>query len=335
MHSSFQPFQHEQPQPGEWPSPDSQPWTSWRHVADKAYTTQESVLHDGYTSLDSFSPNNSKFTNAVPKRAKMQTGCVSCLIQGIACDPANPSCQLAISTDWNLNVDDEMDVDHVRPVDSVMSLSLIRPDTKWRRSWRERHSLNFFVNYSAPQMAGLFDSAFWQRLVIQKSFQEPAILHALTAIGALHETILQRSFPDEKRKAQSMEFALGQCNRAIACLTNDSKRGAAPNTLVALSTCVLFTCFETLQGRTDSAVKHAFQGRRLLEASGRADPVTMAPSDDYIEHIRPLVDRLEVQATALLDKEQKPEIDTSDKTARLPHVERIFTLEHAHDSTLR
>ncbi|WPH00495.1 Hypothetical protein R9X50_00332400 [Acrodontium crateriforme] len=161
---------------------------------------------------------------------------------------------------------------------------------------------------------------------------EPAILHALTAIFALHETILQRSFLDEKRKAQATEFSLGQCNLAIASLTNDSQRGGAPNIIVALSTCKLFTCFETLQGRTDSAVKHAFQGRRLLEASGRADPLSITPSDDYVEHIRPLVDRLEVQATTLLDKEQRPEVDTSDKTARLPHVKRIFTLENAHDT---
>ncbi|KAM3414149.1 hypothetical protein BST61_g10807 [Cercospora zeina] len=271
-------------------------------------------------------------------RTKMQTGCIPCLIKGIQCDPANPDCRRAMSDDWAVNAgtrpgDDEEGVFHPD------SLTLFRPDTKWRRSWRERHCLNFFVNFSAPQMAGFFDSAFWQRMVIQTSYHEPAIRHAITAIGALHECIMQRAFADDKQKAKAMEFALNQCNKAIACLTaddgseHDPNRRRIPSSRLALTTCVLFTCFEAMQGRCDSAVNHALQGRRLMQATGRAAITTMSPSEeDDIEQMRPLVERLEVQATALLDKGRRPEIDTSGQTPPLPPIDYIFSLEHAHNT---
>jgi hypothetical protein len=273
-----------------------------------------------------------------PRQRKMQTGCIPCLIKGKPCDPRDPECRRAMSSDWNLNYTkgDDDDEFEAYPTPESMALSCYRPDMKWRRSWRERHSLNFFVNFSAPQMAGFFDSTFWQKMVIQMSYHEPAILHAITAIGALHEAIMQRAFADEKRKAQAMEFALNQCNRAISSLTGP-KRGRhgvrSPDSRLALMTCVLFTCFEAMQGRCDSAVNHALQGRRLLQATGRPNITTMAPSDeDDLEQMRPLVERLEVQATALLDKGKRPETDTSDQTAPLPPIEYIYSLDHAHNT---
>ncbi|GIZ48626.1 hypothetical protein CKM354_001167800 [Cercospora kikuchii] len=272
-------------------------------------------------------------------RTKMQTGCIPCLIKGIKCDPSNPDCRsTAISDDWAINAGTRPGEDE----DGVFypdSLTLFRPDTKWRRSWRERHCLNFFVNFSAPQMAGFFDSAFWQRMVIQTSYHEPAIRHAITAIGALHECIMQRAFADDKQKAKAMEFALNQCNKAIACLTaeegyeQDPNRRRIPSSRLALTTCVLFTCFEAMQGRCDSAVNHALQGRRLMQSTGRAAITSMSPAEeDDIEQMRPLVERLEVQATALLDKGRRPEIDTSGQTPPLPPIDYIFSLEHAHNT---
>jgi hypothetical protein len=257
-------------------------------------------------------------------------------VKGIPCDVNNPECTRAMSDQWTLN-------SSAMPgegIDSLPSLSLFKPDLQWRRSWRERHCLNFFVNFSAPQMAGFFDSAFWQRMVIQTSYHEPAIRHAITAIGALHECIMQRAFADEKQKAKAMEFALSQCNQAITCLTRNESNSSngfgessIPSTRLALTTCVLFTCFEAMQGRCDSAVNHALQGRRLLQATGRSAMTTMSPADDDdIEQMRPLIERLEVQATALLDKGRRPDIDTSGETPYLPPIDRIYSLEHAHNT---
>lgn len=242
-----------------------------------------------------------------------------------------------MSTEWRLNNDEGEQSE-----DQSTSLTVFRPDTTWRRSWRERHSLNFFVNFSAPQMSGFFDSTFWQKMVIQTSYYEPAILHAITAIGALHECIMQRAYGDERRRATAMSFALGQCNRAIAELTNGQKRTMGtdimgrsrrrPNSRVALTTCILFTAFEAMQGRCDSAVSHALQGRRLLQANDKpfASSMTRAEEED-LEYMRPIIERLEVQATALLDKGRRPEAEMSNWPP-LPPIERVYSLDHAHST---
>jgi len=242
-----------------------------------------------------------------------------------------------MSTDWNLNFQhDGRDEDESSPTPESLALSAFRPDTTWRRNWRERHSLKYFVHFTAPQLSGFFDSAFWQRTVIQTSYHEPAIMHAITAIGALHEAIMQRAFSDEKRKAQTMEFALHQCNRAISSLTGTKTKQArkTPDNRLALTTCVLFTCFEAMQGRCDSAVNHALQGRRLLQSSAASRDRISSKSagDDDVEQMRPLVERLEVQATALLDKGKRPETDSSDRVTPLPPVDFIFSLDHAHNT---
>ncbi|KAK5749608.1 hypothetical protein LTS12_020318 [Elasticomyces elasticus] len=298
---------------------------------------------EDYGKLASNSREHGAFLEEVRRKRKMQTGCIPCLVKGIPCDSRNPSCKRALSTDWNLNyAKDTNESSELDQTPEGMALSAYRPSTTWRRNWRERHSLNFFVNFTAPQMAGFFDSTFWQRMVIQTSYHEPAILHAITAIGALHEAIMQRAFADEGRKGKAMGFSLEQCNLAIAALTksNGEKSGRASGVVdnrLALTTCVLFTCFEAMQGRCDSAVNHALQGRRLLQASAASRKGMMLSNnsfgeDDDVEQMRPLVERLEVQATALLDKGKRPETDTSDATTPLPPVTFIFSLDHAHNT---
>jgi hypothetical protein len=273
----------------------------------------------------------------------MTTGCVPCLVVGIPCDPNNPSCKLAMSTEWGMNDansshDTDSDEHSLSP--GSAGLTTIRLDTKWRRNWRERHSLNFFVAFSAPQMAGFFENAFWSKC-IQYSYHEPVVLHAVSAIGSLHESILRGAFQDEKTKTQAVEFALTQCNRSISYLTgpserpvmgNDRSRGrkALPFPKLALIACVLFTCFEALQGHCDSAVRHALQGRALLEAHYKPSEPTVNDQEDEVEFLRTLVERLEVQATALLGKGDRPAIDDTSSVPPLPVVDRIYNLDHAH-----
>lgn len=76
------------------------------------------------------------------------------------------------------------------------SLTVFRPDTKWRRSWRERHSLNFFVNFSAPQMAGFFDSVFWQQMVFApfRVRGSPAISEAIKLLRRWLDPVAFRPF---------------------------------------------------------------------------------------------------------------------------------------------
>lgn len=167
-------------------------------------------------------------------------------------------------------------------------------------------------------------------------------MHAITAIGALHESILQRAFTDEQRKGKAMEFALAQCNKSISELMGSQAQSSGfdftgrciktPNSRLALTTCILFTSFEALQGRCDSAVSHALQGRRLLQATDKPssyDLTSMEKAD--LEYMRPIVERLEVQATALLDKGRRSGEEASTQSAALPTVQYPHNLDHAHN----
>jgi hypothetical protein len=294
--------------------------TSWRKESDAEYKISDS---------GSFGGNGTMMT----------TGCIPCLILGVPCDPSNPGCRLQLSSDWSINEHEPNSADGSAEHSMSPSLSMVRLDSKWQHNWRERHSLNFFVNYSAPQMAGFFENDFWSRC-IQYSYYEPVVLHAITAIGSLHESILQGAFQDEKRMAQAVEFALTQCNRSIAYLTGSNKAApeqgesrsckALPVSKLALIACVLFTCFESMQGHSDSAIKHALQGKALMESHHTPSHGTRSSEEEDIELMRPLVERLEVQATALVGSGGRHMTDETSSVPPLPAIDKIYNLDHAH-----
>ena len=131
---------------------------------------------------------------------------------------------------------------------------------------QEQHSLNFFVRHSAPQLAGYFDSPFWQRMVLQAGRHEPSVRHALAAIGSLHEKLLAGTVDPSQPQDTRTKFALEQCNKSIQYLVKpESAKETKPNLRLMLTTCVLFTCFEALQGHCEQAIIHATQGYSLLQ----------------------------------------------------------------------
>lgn len=91
-----------------------------------------------------------KSRSSLVSKGQMITGCVPCLIVGIPCNLKNPRCRLAMSTEWSANEGDgnstSESTDHGLSPNAV-GLNTLRLDTKWRRNWRERHSLNFFVTF--------------------------------------------------------------------------------------------------------------------------------------------------------------------------------------------
>lgn len=298
------------------------------------------TLRDGsHNSMEDTKRKSSSHVSASRAKSLMTTGCIPCLILGIPCDPDNPGCKLAISAEWSANRTQKREFGNGNDEEVLLPGSTspftIRLDTTWGRNWRERHSINFFATFSAPQMNGFFDSGLWSQC-IRYSYLEPVILHALSAIGSLHESILQGAFQDEKRKAQAIEFSLTQCNRSIGYLMDPNRKEQAgkSSTLsmekLALMACVLFTCFESLQGHCDSAVKHALQGKTLMEAHYNPQRSPAGAEEDDVEVLRTIVERLEVQATALVDRRARGGIDDTNSVPPLPAVNRIRSLDHAH-----
>lgn len=105
----------------------------------------------------------------------------------------------------------------------------------------ERRSFEFFLLNTAPQLAGDFECAFWERLLLQTVHHEPAIRHVTVALGSLHEHF-QRDEVSSRVLATDNTFAQRQYLRAIRCLMPSP--GASLSIDVCLISCVLFACFE-------------------------------------------------------------------------------------------
>lgn len=54
----------------------------------------------------------------------------------------------------------------------------------------ELRYFQLFQSQAAPKLSGPFSSQFWTRLVLQESHSEPAIRHAVVAVGALHKNMV-------------------------------------------------------------------------------------------------------------------------------------------------
>ena len=102
-------------------------------------------------------------------------------------------------------------------------------------------------------------------MVLQAGRHEPAVRHAIAAIGALHEKLLTGAVDPNRSQDEQTRFALEQCNKSIQHLVKPSDAGTKPDLRLMLTTCVLFTCFEALQGHCEQAIIHATQGYSLLQ----------------------------------------------------------------------
>ncbi|KAI9643492.1 hypothetical protein NHQ30_008111 [Ciborinia camelliae] len=132
----------------------------------------------------------------------------------------------------------------------------------------ERRSFNFFIDRTAPELAGFFESRFWISLVLQRCHSDPPIRHAAIALGALHESfkfgdvkLLEAGAIDNPKQ----RFALLQNNKAIRHLTGHLSHGGNPQSPeVILISCLLFICFEAMQGNNQAAFSHLNSGLKIL-----------------------------------------------------------------------
>ena len=109
---------------------------------------------------------------------------------------------------------------------------------------QERRSFQFFLLKTAPQLAGDFECAFWERLLLQTVHHEPAIRHVTVALGSLHEQSQRDTGAPFSSRILTTDnsFALRQYLRAIRCLMPSPS--ASQPIDVSLISCVLFSCFE-------------------------------------------------------------------------------------------
>ncbi|KAH7199029.1 uncharacterized protein B0J16DRAFT_298836 [Fusarium flagelliforme] len=201
-----------------------------------------------------------------PRRAyhtKAKTGCQTCRIRKVRCDEAKPACTRCTSTGRKCD-------GYTSPPSSTPSkspspqpyhrpnpaadLKLILP----RQSPDELRSYRYFLEVTAPSLAGTFYSEFWLTEVPRVCLLDAAIWHAVVSLGSAHE-----DFAENGRGSRSL-FALKQFNSSICCLT-ESRSPRHADQWRALVISAIFTHVCTIKGLHDQTRIHLQAGCNLLQ----------------------------------------------------------------------
>ncbi|TGO26611.1 hypothetical protein BPAE_0056g00320 [Botrytis paeoniae] len=256
-------------------------------------------------------------------RPKSKTGCLTCRIRRVKCGEEKPGCFRCTKTGRKCDGYDQDRPEILSPPlerrDSAVSspitspipsiVEMPSPVIEWDEE--ERRSFNFFITKTAPELAGNFDSRFWTSLILQRCHSDPPIRHAVIALGAFNESF---KFGDIKLLEagaiadSKQRFALLQNIKAIRYLTGHLSHGShRQSTEVILISCLLFICFEAMQGNYQAAFAHLNSGLEILgDCMERNGQNSLAHSESSMirEFIRselvPLFGALHIQAIRML-----------------------------------
>ncbi|CZR56121.1 uncharacterized protein PAC_06009 [Phialocephala subalpina] len=136
----------------------------------------------------------------------------------------------------------------------------------FRGNEKERRAFAFFCERTAK----CFQSEFSTFYLPQAANEEPAIRHAIIALGGIHEFC---GLDEERLNGISPTdpFSERQYGKAISLLLNSTNMSSKHPTEVYLITCILFACFESLRGHIKSAITHVRCGLELLHQTTTAD----------------------------------------------------------------
>ncbi|KAJ9603277.1 hypothetical protein H2200_012055 [Cladophialophora chaetospira] len=175
-------------------------------------------------------------------------------------------------------------------------------------AWNEdRMTFEMLKRKMGIKLSGIFDSDFWDMLVLQASFDEPAILHAVAAIGSAYRSDrLARDEYDAKTLHGHMDQegtrALLEYNRAIRSLKAHLIHTDLCSLRVTLITCMLFICFEYLRRNLRTGDTHLLNGLRLVRdiqarryPNGECMLVKGNPPDSVDDHLIEAFARLNLQ----------------------------------------
>jgi hypothetical protein len=136
--------------------------------------------------------------------------------------------------------------------------------------------LDFYHRCAASSIASNFDRDFWSGIVLQLTQSEPAVRHAVAALGFLVKT--EPGSLKHARSFSAMEnrkTLLFQYNKAVRSLV---ARMSEPSYTVeiGLVTCLLFICVEYLRGDYPAAFMHLHSGLKVIAQIGPSSPTSLA-----------------------------------------------------------
>ena len=179
-----------------------------------------------------------------------------------------------------------------------------------RLSAQEQSYLDWFIHATAVQTPRIFNSPFWDPLVLRSTMQQPMVLNALLALSAVHK----RKVTDPANRVRdglppdSLEiFFLKQYNGALRTLQdilNDTTRSRRSRLVLSLIMCGIFVLLEYLRGNAEAGEMHLITGSKLAKQLLQG-PDDEAGKSKFIQFFARLEDQS--QAPQEQEQEQEPE----------------------------
>ncbi|KAL6822876.1 hypothetical protein J3E69DRAFT_338109 [Trichoderma sp. SZMC 28015] len=195
-------------------------------------------------------------TNKPRNRRKVKTGCLTCKKRRVKCDEGRPSCERCLSTGRvcdGYGIWDSISKAPSKLKDkrvSPLSNTIVLPQLQGVSGKPCSIGFEYFRKYTVNKLPGVFESGFWNSLVFQACVEDPAVLHAATALGAAHKN-------EEAISLVEYNQAIQHLRRHLNRLDNDALR-------VSLITCMIFACLELLRGGFKTGHAHLSNGMQLL-----------------------------------------------------------------------
>lgn len=217
--------------------------------------------------------NSSLFKNPI-KRSR--TGCRTCRARHIKCDETPGACNNCTRTKRVCEGYDLHRIPTARgPRNSTSPnfakmYAALATKVQWKVTSDECRCLAFFQHRSVPHLVTFFDSSLWQQLVLQLCYLEPAVFHAVVALGAANQAReIARALrgPSGQRLVLQDKwslFALEQSGRSFAILNKRRMSEDPQLQTIILVCCLLFTMCELLQRNVATALSHIQGGLRIV-----------------------------------------------------------------------
>ncbi|KAH7419713.1 hypothetical protein BKA64DRAFT_651456 [Cadophora sp. MPI-SDFR-AT-0126] len=231
---------------------------------------------------------------------KSKTGCRTCKIRRVKCDESRPGCKNCDSTGRKCDgygIWTTVNIPATKEVAPVVHTVYPQPGSDIPRGTcnmtvllslpklndEEKICFDFFRSTTVVKLPGVFYSHFWQELVLQACVAEPAVLHAVIALGSAHrieeQTLRPRGAiaPDRDELKRREVFTIQEYSKAISALRNRKTEDKNASLRVVLITCVLFVTLDLLRGEYGNAMTHTQSGWKLMKELQSCNPGTATP----------------------------------------------------------
>lgn len=213
-------------------------------------------------------------TNRRTSKGRSRNGCATCKIRRVKCDEQKPACYKCVHTgrtcsgygdpgQGTINTDVAAQsrfriVQHVPDIPQATRMWQV-PQSADLLPEPEYLSLEFF-QISTTLCFGSGIGNF----LMQAVHNEPILKTIAIALGSLHRSFVHkksiRSIDNDET-----QFILIHYNKAIRQLVSIDPRASYQGNDTFLIACILFFCFECLQGNFKSAFQHAVSGLKIIK----------------------------------------------------------------------